>query len=405
MKKKLYYENPYMIEFTGKILEKVKRKNKFAIILDRSCFYPTSGGQPNDTGYLKNMPVIEVVEEEDKVLHILSKDISEGCGETITGKIDWDRRFDHMQQHTGQHILSAAFEKLWNADTVSFNLGNEICSIDIQKNSISSEEVRRVEELANDVVLKNTPIDFYFIEKRKGKKLNLRKLPPQDGNIRIVEIKGFDICACCGTHCRNTGEVGLIKILKWENKGTKIHIDFICGKRSLKDYFWKNELIRNLSNKLTIKDLELGEAFERIVEERKVNRKKIREYKEKLQDYEASQLINASSVNENGARIIKKIFKQGIFKEMKELVQKCINLNDNLIVLSGLANENEGAKLMFACSKNLKYNMNNLIKEASKLIDGRGGGAPNFAQAGGKNIEGVEDALDYAYRNFQEFIK
>jgi alanyl-tRNA synthetase len=312
-----------------------------------------------------------------------------------------------MQQHSGQHILSAAFEKLWNADTVSFYLGDEICTLDIMKDNITSEEVKKAEILSNDIVLENKPIKVYFVNQERANELNLRKIPPQKEDIRIVEIKDFDICACCGTHCGTTGEVGLIKILKWEKRGVKIRLDFICGKRSLKDYYWKNELIKNISNKLTIKDTELGEAVERMLEERKEARKESREIKEKLQEYEAKRLIDESSIRDNGIRIINKVFEEKNFQEARGLVQKIINLNDSVVVLAGIKNkgEGEGAKILFACSRVLKYDMNGLIREAGKFIEGRGGGAPNFAQAGGKKAEGIEDALNFASEHFQEFIK
>lgn len=405
MNKRLYYKDPYLKEFKGKILEKIRIDGKPAIVLDNTCFYPTSGGQPNDLGYIQNMPIVDVIEDKEKIIHILKEDIEEKCEDTIIGKIDWKRRFDHMQQHSGQHILSAAFEKLWDADTVSFNLGDEICSIDIMKDNITSEEIKKVEELANDIVLKNMPIEVYFVEREKVGKLNLRKLPPQKGKIRIVEVKDFDVCACCGTHCRTTGEIGLIKILKWENRGAKIRIDFLCGKRSLKDYFWKNELIRNISNKLTIKDSELGEVVERMLEEKKDTRKKLREYKEKLQAHEANKLINESILDDNGVKIMKKVFEQKCFQEVRELVQKSINLDDSIVIFAGIKNKGEGAKILFACSKTLKYDINKLIREAGKFIEGRGGGAPNFAQAGGKNVEGIENALNFALEHFQEFVK
>ena len=405
LSKRLYYKDPYQKEFKGKILEKVRLKGKSAIVLDNTCFYPTSGGQPNDLGYIQNVPVIDVVEDNEKIIHILKEDIEEKCGDTIIGKIDWERRLDHMQQHSGQHILSAAFEKLWEANTVSFNLGDKICSIDVEKDNITSEEIKKVEELANDIVLKNILIEISSVEKNKASKLNLRKLPPQEGEIRIVEIKDFDICACCGTHCNRTGEVGLIKILKWENRGAKIRIDFICGKRSLKDYFWKNELIRNISNKLTIKDSELGEVVEKMLEEKKDNRKKLKEYKEKIQEHEANKLFKESNLNDNGIKIIKKVFEERSFQEIKELVQKLIELDDNMVALMGIKNKGEGAKILFASSKALKYNMNQLIKEAGKFIEGRGGGAPNFVQAGGRNTDGIEDALNFALKHFQKLSK
>ena len=407
MSKRLYYEEPYLQEFKGKILEKIKIDGKTALILDNTCFYPTSGGQPNDLGYIQSVPIVDVIEDNEKIIHVLKEGNEEECGDTVIGTIDWERRFDHMQQHSGQHILSAAFEKLWNADTVSFHLGDEVCTLDIMKDDITPEEVKRGEVLANNVVLENKPIKTYFVNKEEVNKLNLRKIPPQKGDIRIVEIKDFDICACCGTHCETTGEVGLIKILKWEKRGVKIRLDFICGKRSLKDYYWKNELIKNISNKLTIRDTELREAVERMLEERKETRKELREIKEKLQEYEAKRLIDESSIRDNGIKIINKVFKEKNFQEVRELVQKIINLDDNVVVLAGIKSkgEGEGAKILFACSRVLKYDMNGLIREAGKFIEGRGGGAPNFAQAGGKRAERIHEALDFALTNLKDFVK
>lgn len=407
MTERLYYQDSYLKEFSAKVLKKIKIDNQTAVVLDETAFYPTSGGQPYDKGVIQDVPVVEVAEEGDEIIHILKKELKEKINSEVVGKIDWKRRFDHMQQHSGQHILSAAFEKLWNADTVSFYLGDEICTLDIMKDNITSEEVKKAEILSNNIVLENKPIKVYFVNQERANELNLRKIPPQKEDVRIVEIKDFDICACCGTHCGTTGEVGLIKILKWEKRGVKIRLDFICGKRSLKDYYWKNELIKNISNKLTIKDTELGEAVERMLEERKETRKELKEIKEKLQEYEAKRLIDESSIRDDGIRIINKVFEEKNFQEARGLVQKIINLNDSVVVLAGIKNkgEGEGAKILFSCSRVLKYDMNGLIREAGKFIEGRGGGAPNFAQAGGKKTEGIEDALNFASEHFQEFIK
>lgn len=407
MSKRLFYEEPYLQEFKGKILEKVKIDGKPALILDNTCFYPTSGGQPNDLGYIQGVSIVDVIESNEKIIHVLKEGIKEECGDTVIGKIDWERRFDHMQQHSGQHILSAAFEKLWNADTVSFYLGDKICTLDIMKDNITSEEIKKAEILSNNIVLENKSIEVYLVNQERANELNLRKIPPQKEDIRIVEIKDFDICACCGTHCGTTGEVGLIKILKWEKRGVKIRLDFICGKRSLKDYYWKNELIKNISNKLTIKDSELGEAIDRMLEERKEIRKELKEFKEKLQDYEVRNLINESSLKDDGIKIINKVFKEKNFQEVRELVQKIINLDESVVVLTGIKSkgEGEGVKILFACSRALRYDMNGLIREAGKFIEGRGGGAPNFAQAGGKRVEGIHEALDFALTNLKDFVK
>jgi len=404
LSKRLYYENPYLREFKGKILEKVKIDGNPALILDNTCFYPTSGGQPNDLGYVQGVSIVDVIEDNEKIIHVLKEGIKEECGDTVIGKIDWERRFDHMQQHLGQHILSGALMKLWSAETVSFHLGEEVCTLDIAKEKLTEGEVKKAEECANEIILDNRPVKCYFMEgEEELKRLNLRKVPEKMGKIRIIEVEDFDLSACGGTHCRATGEVGLIKITKWEKRGVKIRLEFICGRRAWKDYFWKNELIKNISNKLTIKDSELGEAIDRMLEERKEIRKELKEFKEKLQDYEVKDLINKSSLRNDGIKIINKVFGDKNFQEVRELVQKIINLDESVVVLFGV--KSEGARILFVCSRALKYDMNGLIREVGKFIEGRGGGAPNFAQAGGKKAEGIEDALNFALEHFQEFIK
>ena len=406
--KRLYYEDSYLKEFKAKVLKKIKIDNQPAVILDETAFYPTSGGQPYDKGVIQDVPVVEVVEEGDEIIHILKEELKEEINSEVIGKIDWERRFDHMQQHLGQHILSGALMEIYDAETVSFHLGEKVCTLDIAKEKLTEEEVKKTEGCANEIVFDNRPVKCYFVEgEEELKRLNLRKMPDRKGRIRIIEVEDFDLSACGGTHCRATGEVGLIKIIKWEKRGEKIRLEFICGRRAWEDYFWKNELIKNISNKLTIKDSELGEAIDRMLEEQKEIRKELKEFKEKLQEYEAKRLIDESSIRDNGIKIINKVFKERNFQEVRGLVQKIINLDDNVVALAGIKSkgEGEGAKILFACSRALKYDMNRLIREVGKFIEGRGGGAPNFAQAGGQRAEGIEDSLNFALEHFQEFIK
>jgi len=401
---RLYYEDSYLKEFRTKVLKKVKIDNRRAVVLNETAFYPTSGGQPYDKGVIQDVPVVEVVEEGDEIIHILKEELKEKINSEVVGKIGWERRFDHMQQHLGQHILSGALMKLWSAETVSFHLGEEVCTLDIAKEKLTEEEAKKAEECANEIIFDNRPVKCYFVDgEEELKRLNLRKVPEKTEKIRIIEVEDFDLSACGGTHCRATGEVGMIKIIKWEKRGEKIRLEFICGRRAWKDYFWKNELIKDISNKLTIKDSELGEAIDRMLEERKELWKELKEFKEKLQEYKAKRLIDESSLKDDGIKIISKIFEDKNFQEVKELVQKIINLDDSVVVLFGV--KSEGAKILFACSRALKYDMNGLTREAGKFIEGRGGGAPNFAQAGGKRAEGIEDALNFALEHFQEFIK
>ena len=408
MTKRLYYQDSYLKEFKAKVLKKIKIDNRLAVVLDETAFYPTSGGQTYDIGIIQDVPVVEVVEDNDEIIHVLKKELKEEINSEVVGKIDWERRFDHMQQHLGQHILSGALMEIYAAETVSFHLGEKVCTLDIAKEKITEEEVKKTEECANEIIFNNKPVKCYFVEgEEELKRLNLRKMPDRKGKIRIIEVENFDLSACGGTHCRVTGEVGLIKITKWEKRGEKIRLEFICGWRAWEDYFRKNELIKNISNKLTIKDSELEEAIDRMLEEQKKIRKELKEFKEKLQEHEAKRLIDESSLRDNRIKIINKVFEEKNFQEVRGLVQKIINLDDSVVVFAGIKSKEEGGgvKILFACSRALKYDMNRLIREAGKFIEGRGGGTPNFAQAGGKKAEGIYEALDFALTNLKDFVK
>ncbi|GAI24926.1 unnamed protein product, partial [marine sediment metagenome] len=241
MTKRLYYEDSYLKEFRAKVLKKIKIDNRLAVVLDETAFYPTSGGQPYDKGVIQDVPVVEVVEEGDEIIHILKEELKEKINSEVVGKIDWKRRFDHMQQHLGQHILSGALMKLWGVETVSFHLGEEVCTLDIAKEKLTEEEAKKAEECTNEIIFDNRPVKCYFVEgEEELERSNLRKVPEKTGKIRIIEVEDFDLSACGGTHCQATGEVGMIKITKWEKRGEKIRLEFICGRRAWKDYFWKN---------------------------------------------------------------------------------------------------------------------------------------------------------------------
>ncbi|MBA7598564.1 Alanine--tRNA ligase [subsurface metagenome] len=403
MAERLYYEDSYLKEFRAKILKKIKIDNQPAVVLDETAFYPTSGGQPYDKGVIQDVPVVEVVEEGDEIIHILEKELKEKINSEVVGKIDWKRRFDHMQQHLGQHILSGALIKLWNAETVSFHLGEEVCTLDIAKEKLTEEEAKKAEECANEIIFKNRLVKCYFVGGGEDlKRLNLRKVPEKTEKIRIIEVEDFDISACGGTHCQATGGVGMIKITKWEKRGEKIRLEFICGRRAWKDYFWKNEVIKNISNKLTIKDSELGEAIDRMLEERKEIGKELKEFKEKLQDYEALDLLHNCAIKKGNIKVLSKVLEDKTVDEARRLANKITNLED-CVLLFGI--KGERANLLLARSEDLNYDMNSLIKKACKFIDGRGGGVPNFAQGGGTKVAGIEEALNFALEHFQEFVK
>lgn len=388
--KRLYFENPYQIEFEARVVERLSWREKPAVVLDQTCFYPESGGQPSDRGTLNGIEVLGVLEEDSKILHLLEDDISAG---EVKGKIDWQTRFDFMQQHAGQHILSQSFHELYQAETLSFHLGEVTSTVEIDLRKVAEEEVERVETRANDIVFQDREIKSYFIPEEKISSIPLRKPPKKKGLIRVVEVSDFDYSACGGTHPSKTGEVGLIKILKWEKIRNNVKFEFVCGQRASKDYAWKNRDLRELSNMFTVSEREVLTSVEKLQSDLKSQRKKTRKMQERVSQYEAQEIIR----NTEG-RIIKDVFTGRTPDEVRCLALDIIKKGD-FIVLYALR-EKERGHLVFACSENLKCDMRELVPLVSPLIKGKGGGNPSLVQIGAEEAENLELALDKAY----EFI-
>ncbi|HSN58601.1 MAG TPA: alanyl-tRNA editing protein, partial [Clostridiaceae bacterium] len=244
MKKRLYYEDQYVTQCRSKVVEIIRTDGKVLVVLDNSPFYPTGGGQPCDSGWIGDKKVIDVFEKEGKVYCQVS---AEPDTEEVDCRIDFSRRFDLMQQHTGEHLLSAAFLKKYGGMNRGFHIGDEYCTIDIDLNEMSEEMARDVELEANGYIFKNITVYSYLTDRDTAASLPLRtKIKVQDESIRIVEIKNIDMCACCGVHLRTTGETGLIKINKLEKYKGMTRIYFRCGLRALADYDSKQKIIGSL---------------------------------------------------------------------------------------------------------------------------------------------------------------
>ncbi len=232
MTERLYYADSYLTEFTAALVQQERRCDRVAVVLDKTAFYPASGGQPCDTGFLGDVAVVEVEESQSgAITHILASEVPAG---SLRGRIDWDRRFDHMQQHSGQHILSQAFLKTAGAGTASFHLGRETSTIDIEVARPSAEEIAAAESLASGIVFEDRPISVLNVGRQRLGELGVRKESQREGEIRVIDIEGFDRSPCGGTHVRRTGEIGLIAILSWEHYKGMTRVEFVCGARSLR---------------------------------------------------------------------------------------------------------------------------------------------------------------------------
>ncbi|RMF88042.1 MAG: hypothetical protein D6736_11510 [Nitrospinota bacterium] len=390
MTERLYYTDAYQRSFTAVVQAKIPYREKTAVELDRTGFYPTSGGQPHDRGTLNGVPVIDVIEDEDRILHVLETD-SLAVGMEVEGKIEWERRFDHMQQHTGQHILSQAFLQVLGAQTDSFHLGSEIASIDLSCSQLTPEEIYQVEDLCNRIVFENRPVLIHFVESQDQDRFPLRKMPTRSGLLRIVEIDRFDHSPCGGTHCRSTGEVGLIKIRRWERVRKRARVEFYCGWRALRDYRWKNRAIYQLSRLYRTPDREVVTAAEQHLAIEEAQRKTMLELQDTLLTAEAAQLLQESEERE-GIQVIRRIFAPRDLATVKELTKKIVHGGPNRLVLFGI--RGNPPTLIFARSPDLPHDMRELIQVALPFIQGKGGGSPQQAQAGGKREDGMEEAMN-----------
>lgn len=400
MTKKLFYKNTYIKDFTSSITKIIEKNKEFHIQLDQTAFFPEGGGQPCDQGYIDDVYVKSVYEDNNRIFHVLDK--LPNKLENVNASIDWDRRFDHMQQHLGQHILSAAFEKLHDARTIGFHLGNDYTTIDIDIN-LSDEDINNVEYLANQIVFNDLTVTAIYPSSQEIAKLPLRKIPSVKDNIRIVRINDFDYSPCCGTHPNRTGEVGLIKIRKWENYKEGIRIDFVCGNRALSDYFVKTNIVNKGSSILSVKDTDVGNGIEKMYEEL-INFKKENKYlKEKLIEYEANDLINSCEFIEE-IPIIISTFKGRDFAEIRQLSSIIVNNKCSIVILGNTTEEN--AQIILSRSKDLnEINMKDIFKEIITLLDGKGGGNKFIAQGGGKNKDNLDKSIKYAHKLIRKSLK
>jgi alanyl-tRNA synthetase len=385
MTTKLYYQDPYVKTFKTKIIKQEQDETGgWFVTLKDTAFYPTGGGQPFDAGTLNGVSVVNVEEVEGEIRHYVSKGLS---GEEVEGVIDWDRRFDHMQQHTGQHILSAAFVEILGFETVSFHLGMETLTIDINTGELTEEMAREVEGLANQIILENRPIDNKWVTPDEATTYPLRKKLSVTDNIRLVIIPEFDYNGCGGTHPKSTGEVSSIKILNWEKEKKTTRVHFVCGNRVLEQLHNKNKVVIEVGQILSSPEQEITAAVKRLLEQGKGMEKALEEAKNSLLHYEAQNLLT----RKNEKNLLGELFENRSIQELQKLARILTTIDEGLCTF--LITENsDKLQMVFAKGKSANGNMKNLIGEVLPLLNGKGGGNETMAQGGGEAnlISGAE---------------
>ena len=402
MSERLYYEAPFLTHFSAEVVEHLEWDGQPAVVLDRTAFYPTGGGQPHDVGTIDGVPVRDVVErpEDGAVVHLLAEDLA---SEQIEAEVDWSRRLDLMQQHTGQHILSAACVVRLQANTVGFHLSDDYATIDLDRAPLSDAELADVEALANDVVFEDRPVLARFVPDEEVASLDLRKPLAHTGPVRIVEIPGFDASACGGTHVRATGQVGLIKITRSERRGGETRVEFLCGGRALADYQAKNALVMDLAREYTVGHWEVADMVHRLSDELKDTRRELRSTRDGLLDAQATALWHEADLL-GTVRVIRADFPGRTPEDLKHLAQRLVVQPHTVALLAAGGEGEEKGYFAFARSEDVDLHMGTLLRQACEAVGGRGGGRPDFAQGGAPVSAQATEALDVAFQSLIESI-
>ncbi len=400
MTEHLYYHDSFLYEFDAEVVEVLPAQaSRPAVILNRTAFYPSSGGQVFDTGWITpvsrgdlKLRVTEVAEQEDgSVVHFLEAATALEQGSRIRGLVDVDRRRDHMQQHSGQHVLSAAFLRLFNMPTVSFHMGADSCSIDLDTKSLAPQQVEAAERLANEVVLEDHPVEIRFVTQEEARGVGLRKLPPTEKDqLRLIDIRDFDLTACGGTHVRGTGQIGCILLRKTEKVRQGWRVEFVCGQRAVatarRDYAALTEAAALFSTHIW----DVPQQVRKSLEEARSARKGREHLLEELAERHASCLLAETPQSHNRKTIVR-VFPERDLTFIKLLAQRLTRMEPAVVTL--LATASDQPALVFAQSSGQPFDMGTLIKEVTTRLGGRGGGSKDMAQGVVPSRDGLETAL------------
>jgi alanyl-tRNA synthetase len=376
MTERLYYHDAYLRAFEADIVEQMTHDGKAAVVLDRTAFYPTSGGQPFDVGTLSGAKVLDVVDTEDgRILHVVDRAPDAA---RVTGAIDWARRFDHMQQHTGQHVLSAAFDRLLHARTESFHLGAEYSTIDLAR-ELTPAEISQGEEEANRIVWEDRPVSIRFAGPDEIAKLPLRKEPKREGILRLIDVHDFDLSACGGTHVARTGAIGIIAVAATERFRGGSRVTFLCGGRALTAYRALRDAVTGSVRVLSVLPAELPAAIERAQADARELRRHIKEFQSKLAVQEADALADAAAAA-GGIRLVTASLSGWDAAGLKAVAARIVERPGHVAVL---ISEPAPSAMVVARSADLPHDAGALLRRLVERHGGKGGGRPELAQGGG----------------------
>ncbi|HET9568015.1 MAG TPA: DHHA1 domain-containing protein [Vicinamibacterales bacterium] len=388
MTERIYYTEPSRRAFEATVTRTGERDGRPLVTLDRTAFYPTSGGQPFDTGRLGSVDVVETIDEDDDIVHVVSAPVASGA--RVRGEIDWARRFDHMQQHTGQHVLSAAFDRLLENRTTSFHMGAEMSTIDLAREATSDELERAVAE-ANHVVWEDREVSVRFVSAGEAARLPLRKEPVREGTLRLVEISDFDLSACGGTHVSRTGAIGMIAVTQSERFHGGSRITFACGSRALRVFRGYRDAVAGAVRVLSVLPHELPSAVERAQLDSKDLRKTVSRLQGELAGHEASRLLeDATLVGDR--RVVVQALEGWDAAGLKAIASSLVAQSGVVAVLVSAGNP---VAVVVARSHDVALDSSKGLRTLLDRFGGRGGGRPELAQGAGL-VGKIEDILTAA---------
>ncbi len=392
---RLYYDDAFLREFDARVIACEPAAARWHVRLDRTAFYPTSGGQPFDTGRLNDVPVVDVSDDEhcDEIVHVTEQPIAAG---TVHGIIDWPRRFDHMQQHTAQHMLSAAFIELLAFQTVSFHLGRDISTIDLAAPSVAARHLEEAERRVNEIIFEDREITVRYGTAEELAEEGIRKKVEREGTLRVIDIEGFDRQPCGGTHLARTGQAGMLLIRKCERQKQNWRVEFVAGFRALAAARGDLATLRNAAEQIGCGMAELPYMVGKAQEERRLSQREAKKLTERLAELEATELLarNAESTANGSAKIVSAIFDDA---EQSYLAMLAAKLTANPGVRAVLAGRSAQC-IVLAQSAELPGDMGALLRELLTKFGGKGGGSRVFVQGRVGDAAAIEAIVHEARR-------
>jgi alanyl-tRNA synthetase len=392
--RRLYYDDSYQREFSAQVLscepELHGTTPAWGVVLDSTALYPTSGGQPHDLGKVGDANVLEVRDEDEDVVHVVDREVPLG---SVQGCVDWARRFDHMQQHTGQHLLSAMFQERYGRPTVSFHLGSDLCTIDLRGPEPTEEILEGAERAANQVISEDRTIAVRYGTAEEFAELGVRKEVERSGILRAIEIEGADLQPCGGTHVKSTAQIGIILVRRCTKIRQDWRVEFVCGRRASRVARHDFQLLQRAAEHLGCAPEDVPASVQRAIGERDLHFKNVGALLQRLAEADAATALRSAELDGNGIRVVARVFGEETQAEYLSNLATEIAKSEKTVALLG---RSTCGHLIFAQHRSAGKDMNALLKQVLARFEGKGGGTHDFARGKLNDAAQAEKAVAFA---------